>query len=115
MMAKVRPIDANAMLADETEAYNNVQAKLDPNSMNYKVNWAVHQKLHMLLADTPTLDDYEPVRHGKWKLCSEKPITVKVDEWVVCSECNRDFMRFTGIWFNFCPYCGAKMDRGQHD
>lgn len=104
-MPDVRPIDANALVS----AFNtDLQAAM--------ISWSTDllQALIIEIEEAPTLD-YAPVRHGEWKLFGEKPITIRVDEWVVCSECNRDFMRITGIWFNYCPYCGAKMDGGQHD
>lgn len=100
MMPEVRPIDANALDIIDLPCYYGGNCDLD--------------KIEEWVFNAPTLD-YAPVRHGEWKLFGEKPITIRVDEWVVCSECNRDFMRITGIWFNYCPYCGAKMDGGQHD
>ena len=50
----------------------------------------------------------EPVRHGKW-LCSDD-----MYETAVCSVCNYDTEEPYGYvkksW-NFCPNCGAKMER----
>lgn len=53
------------------------------------------------------ISDAEPVRHGEWK---------KRDSalgYLGCSECDNAFI--LDEWFadgkwNFCPYCGAKMD-----
>lgn len=43
--------------------------------------------------------DAEPVRHGKWIKVNPK------DAWYQCSEC----LGTSGKW-NYCPYCGARMD-----
>ena len=40
----------------------------------------------------------EPVRHGHW--CNTW------DTFVKCSECGS----FTGGKYNYCPFCGAKMN-----
>ena len=51
--------------------------------------------------------DVVPVRHGRW-------IVIKVpNEWDKgqCSECRSIFN--SSVWgTNYCPNCGAKMDRG---
>ena len=41
----------------------------------------------------------EPVRHGKWMVT---PTHIK------CSECGESFMLFPQ---NYCPHCGARMDK----
>lgn len=48
--------------------------------------------------------DMEPVRHGKW---------IKVYGLVACSVCKKNPPR---TYHNFCPNCGAKMDKEEnHD
>ena len=52
--------------------------------------------------------DAEPVRHGKW-LCSDD-----IYETAVCSVCNFDTgepYEYVKKSWNFCPNCGAKMER----
>lgn len=54
----------------------------------------------------PTID---PVKHGKW---------INDDVGVHCSECFCGWKFLTGIpvevyGFNYCSYCGAKMDGGE--
>ena len=55
----------------------------------------------------PTVDAV-PVRHGKW-LCSDD-----MYETAVCSVCNYDTeepYEYVKKSWNFCPNCGAKMER----
>ena len=48
--------------------------------------------------ETPTVDAV-PVRHGKWEVT---PVYIK------CSECGESFPL---IPQNYCPNCGARMDK----
>ena len=43
-------------------------------------------------------DEYVEVVHGRWLVCGQ--------ECFVCSVCHDNVM----INYNYCPYCGAKMD-----
>ena len=58
----MRLIDADAFLADESEAYMNAQMKLAKENADKTIdatryiNQLVHKKLLMLIADTPTID-----------------------------------------------------------
>ena len=58
------------------------------------------------LDDMPTVD-VEPVRHGHWKNAQGYPF------YYTCSECENCYIdeawTYNGKW-NYCPYCGAKMD-----
>lgn len=45
--------------------------------------------------------DAEPVRHGKW---------IKKIGCVKCSTCFEDCWADSAPSYEFCPYCGAKMD-----
>ena len=57
-----------------------------------------------MLKNAPTVDAI-PVRHGKWK---------KIRGAINCSACKSSSwsMSFEGLVtaFNYCPFCGAKMD-----
>lgn len=44
----------------------------------------------------------EPVRHGRW---------MDMKGFWMCSECHKDTLNL----FNYCPYCGAKMDGDADD
>ena len=65
------------------------------------------EEIKMTIDGLPTLD-YAPVRHGEW---IESTVCVGFYE---CSQCrsrkrgNQPF--FDSVW-NYCPNCGAKMDR----
>lgn len=50
------------------------------------------------------------VKHGKWRLSSVEPISVRFDEKIVCSVCRGTHPRFTGVWYKYCPNCGAEMN-----
>lgn len=67
------------------------------------------------IADTRPAD-VAPVVHGRWEHsryedCSEQ------FELVKCSQCNHEAyaMAFYVRDGNYCPNCGAKMDRGDSD
>ncbi len=52
------------------------------------------------------LKDWVPAVHGKWKLTTSP----YMNECKDCSVCG-----YQTLWwhrFNYCPQCGAKMDRG---
>ena len=50
--------------------------------------------------------DVAPVRHGQWKTNSDRPDTL------ICSMCKCGFDMWKHDPHNYCPNCGAKMDRG---
>ena len=51
--------------------------------------------------------DVAPVRHGRWEEASD-------GDGVICPFCRTDFCTiiYDTEYFNYCPNCGAKMDRG---
>lgn len=53
---EVRLIDANEMAVIESEAYLSSQVKGKMSLATQAVNSVVHQKIQMLIADTPTID-----------------------------------------------------------
>lgn len=63
-----------------------------------------------IIDDEPTAD-VEPVRHGRWvndtycSVCSRFPVDISE------SISNRRLTKF----FERCPHCGAKMERGESD
>ena len=48
-----------------------------------------------------------PVRHGKWK-CTYSPNGFLLEQ--TCSECGLTFEEPSGVDYNYCPNCGARMD-----
>jgi hypothetical protein len=101
----MRLIDADEMLDNESIAYIKAQSSKTISAMTRDVNKAVHAKIQMLIADTPTVEA-KLVVHGEW---------IKGDsgEWQ-CSVCGEEncyaycepLKRFTDL---FCPNCGADM------
>lgn len=53
-----------------------------------------------LIQNTPTID---PVRHGKWEETDDPMFRA-------CSVCG--YLEWRGLWNNYCPECGTKMDGG---
>lgn len=115
LVMKMRLIDADQMLRDESEAYMRAQVKVS--EFTYAVNACVHEKIIQLIADTPTAD---PVRHGYWKrfTCSRlygcdadgEPV-YRDGSIYYCSRCDRRSI----IKEKFCAECGAKMDGGDEN
>jgi len=100
-----RYIDAEKMAADESEAYMRVQAsELLANLMNH----VVHEKIQMLIAQTPTVDA-APVVHGTWE---KRKDVVGFVCCSVCHDCNIYDEWPDGKKWRYCPNCGAKMDGG---
>lgn len=54
----------------------------------------------------PTIDA-EPVRHGNWE-CTYSPNGFLLEQ--TCSECGLTFEEPSGVDYNYCPNCGARMD-----
>ena len=60
-----------------------------------------------IVHDLRQLERPEPVRHGTWK--ERKP------QWY-CSACEKLlYISVKRPRFNYCPFCGAKMDGGDGD
>lgn len=85
-----RPIDADALIEEALAegAYGYVDA--------------------FQIAIAPTLD-VAPVRHGQWETNSDKPDTL------ICSVCKCGFDMWKHDPHNFCPNCGAKMDKEKRE
>lgn len=64
---------------------------------------------HYFIQRLPTIDA-EPVRHGRWEWKNGRPF---------CSVCKNQnepkhyFEDGTVEEYNYCPNCGAKMDKGE--
>ena len=92
----MRLIDADAFLADESEAYMNAQMKLAKENTDKTIdatryiNQLVHKKLLMLIADTPTIDAVEVVR---------------------CGECRHKYMKDFDM---FCPHMVGILKPNMH-
>lgn len=56
------------------------------------------------IMDIPAAD-VAPVRHGQWETSSDRP------DSLICSVCKCGFDMWKHDPHNFCPNCGAKMDK----
>ena len=105
-------IDVDKLISDENEAYMSAQIKLERGGKNITalINRFTHEKLLRILADAP-IEDVAPVAHGKWIYDTER---TAADGWTHkqyhCVICGGQML---GGLFNFCPYCGAKMDEDE--
>lgn len=50
-------------------------------------------------------------KHGRW-VDRTRYIYGMPDFWIACSVCGRQLGDFHPHEFDYCPYCGAKMDGG---
>ena len=67
-------------------------------------NWNVYSELHDMIEELPSA---EPVRHGKWE-CTYSPNGFLLEQ--TCSECGLTFEEPSGVDYNYCPRCGARID-----
>lgn len=59
---------------------------------------------------TSPIIDFGPIRHGHWvNHISENGAT----DGTYCSICDYEINR--DARYNYCPHCGAKMDKGEED
>ena len=95
----MRPIDADALMREFAEFVRRSNNSDFANTPTW--NDAVS-----LLGSAPTI---EPKR-GKW----EQHIGIGNVALIKCSECGFIYPELLGVpIFNFCPHCGAKMERGE--
>lgn len=99
-MSEQRLIDAHALLIGFR---GNVLIDVTP-EIEYEIE------------NAPTID---PVRHGKWEFCSQD--IYGMSGYFKCSSCYSmlptDHSRTNykqKVPFDYCPYCGAKMDGGTY-
>lgn len=59
--------------------------------------------------DAPTVDA-EPVRHGHWIRKFDTRFGPKLNDIIICSNCNIAFSTEDMFRRSYCPSCGAKMD-----
>ena len=63
--------------------------------------------INQLITKQPTADAIE-VNHGEWLYKSSYYETDECN----CSLCGQRMTTATGVRMNYCPNCGAKMDKG---
>ena len=72
-----------------------------PQSMEYTRAVGIAKRL---IQEMPTIEA-EPVRHGRWGTHSDRP------DSLICSVCKCGFDMWKHDPHNYCPNCGAKMDK----
>lgn len=88
-----RYIDADKML----EVFKELHGRENDLLNCYNAVW-----IESFIEDYPTAD-VQKVRHGTWEDC------LSVPGWYRCSSCY-------AVWdkpFEYCPHCGAKMEKGE--
>lgn len=53
--------------------------------------------------------DAEPVRHGRWEYYGNGTVSA----YALCSMCGSGLAKEDAMHFDYCPYCGAKMDMNE--
>ena len=69
--------------------------------------WELIAKTFESLPDADVVE----VKHGKWKYKLQEARSVHYSSVVTCDNCGHSFARLDGVNFNYCPNCGAKMDK----
>ena len=92
--------------------YNDVERYIDAERLKDKKYY--DEKRHEYCVSIAEVDwqptaDVQKVKHGKWIWItnSDRPDTI------ICTECDIGFdvWKHEIIDFNYCPHCGAKMDK----
>ena len=97
----MRPIDA--------VAYTEHLIWMLKNGSYQSIEDAIRAALYQLTQmPTLTLDDPRP--QGRWEVLPED-----WREQMVGDKCSLCGFEHFGSWFNFCPNCGAKMDKEGND
>lgn len=68
--------------------------------------------VHELILDKDLIEDVQPVKKGKWRH------SISYNGFIVCSECKHEAYWDTDYGqqlFDYCPYCGARMDGEKND
>ncbi len=105
----MRLIDVDALIRQlETQDYSGAPDTLE--------DWTPQDMTKAEIADiqnAPTIEA-EPIRHGEWK--SDRLVTTNGGTYGVrrCSECEA-YYQDIGYGWNYCPNCGAHMDKGEVD
>lgn len=58
--------------------------------------------------DNQIAEDVQEIKHGKWNF--EKDICGCA--WFICTNCHKNIIMVKHRLYPYCPYCGAKMDKG---
>lgn len=77
-----------------------------PDDLSYKAS------VKRVLMQAPEADVAE-VRHGEWKFVNQSTnyLEEPYGDTYACSNCNCE-VDVSEMPYNYCPHCGAKMDKG---
>ena len=114
---KIRLIDADKLIFDSSVGFIMAFPEFDDRTKN--LMQIIHNHFQKNISKAPTVDAV-PVRHGKWKNDED------FDYVPCCSICgepdalSRNDYNYRGGKIrdnnsNYCPDCGAKMDRGDEN
>lgn len=112
----VRLIDADALISDlKYDVELNARLLEDTNTVGFYRELCWTDKAHkentiQFLKDAPTVDAAS-IKHGKWIPCMKD--SRGCADMFQCSECKRYSYYAYGVKcldYEYCPYCGAKMD-----
>lgn len=108
----MRTIDADAFVLElrawARTSKEKAEQSIGIRKWQYKaIQWTLQALIKQLNNGTIPVIEAEPVRHGRW-------VPVPSSDTVMgraytCSECEK--MRFGSFKPNYCPNCGAKMDK----
>ena len=94
---------------------------IDADAIKWKSHWwryASGEEYEWEIIDKATIDnaptiEAEPVKHGEWEAHKKTVGEMMYIKGMKCSECNHTYT-IRGDW-NYCPNCGAKMDKEKED
>lgn len=77
--------------------------------------WIRYKMFENAIENAPTIEA-EPIRHGEWAVDTIYPSGVKKFHCSVCGQERTVHEKYEGVFRqNYCPNCGAKMDKGEAD
>ena len=85
---EMRPIDADALIAW------------------IKGSQQMTSKMKCVIAKIETMPDAVSVAYGEWIVSYTSGI-----KQTECSACGKSFITYDVYGWNYCPWCGAKMDK----
>jgi hypothetical protein len=98
-------------LIDKTAAYRALKHEAESYWLSFSAE--AYDRAARIIDQMPTLEA-EPVRRGRWdeiQCFSEHGVEMASYE---CTSCGNDIERQRGVLPQYCEFCGARMDGGDH-